>query len=151
VSKRIFLSLIAVAAAMIAGTQTGARADQLPYAPTVKITKILRTTTTASGQPLTYTQTDKPEATMLEVEIPPGKDTGWHTHPVQGYAYVISGTLTVQTLHSSHSYTAGQGFAETVNELHDGKNFGTRPVKLVVVFTGVQGQPFAKKQAVLQH
>jgi quercetin dioxygenase-like cupin family protein len=115
------------------------------YSQNVKITPIFKTSTTWAGQPLAYSKTDAPEATMLVAEIPPGKETGRHTHPFQGYTYIISGTLTVVTKERSITVHAGQGFAETVNTPHDGKNLGKEPVKLVVVYTGEKGMPFTVK------
>ena len=47
-------------------------------------------------QKLEYLRTDKPEVTVLMVEIPAGGDTGWHYHPVPVYAYVLSGSITVE-------------------------------------------------------
>jgi len=41
-------------------------------------------------------RTDKPEVTVLMVEIPAGGDTGWHYHPVPVYTYILSGSITVE-------------------------------------------------------
>ncbi|WP_410499847.1 cupin domain-containing protein [Chitinibacter sp. S2-10] len=116
------------------------------YKKEVTATVIFKSGSTATGQPILYPNTDQPEATMLQVDIPVGKETGWHKHPVPGYAYILSGQLTVQLKDGvSNTYRAGQGFAEVQNTLHNGKNEGTEPVKLVVVFTGVAGQPITVK------
>ena len=45
---------------------------------------------------------------MLYVELPPRTDTGWHLHPVQGYGYVISGTLTLQTKEKRWKFIQGK-------------------------------------------
>jgi quercetin dioxygenase-like cupin family protein len=116
------------------------------YKKEVTATVVFKSGTTASGQPIIYPTTEQPEATMLHVEIPAGKETGWHKHPVPGFAYILSGQLNVQLKDgSSHSYRAGQGFAEVANTLHNGVNEGSEPVKLVVVFTGIVGQPYTVK------
>jgi len=39
---------------------------------------------------------DDPEVTVMTVELSPGTETGWHTHPVLVYAYILSGSLTVE-------------------------------------------------------
>jgi quercetin dioxygenase-like cupin family protein len=79
----------------------------------------------------------------LEVEIPPGKETGWHKHPMPGYAYVLSGTLTIAIEDGQHfQFEAGKAFVEVIHTLHNGKNLGTEPVKLVVFFPGEAGRPF---------
>ena len=114
------------------------------YNLAIKATPLLSTTTTASGQPIEYPKTDKPEVSVLLVEIPPGAETGWHKHPSPCYAYILSGTVTVE-LEGGKSYTfhAGQAFAETVNILHNGKNTGVDPVKIIMTVTGQQGLPIA--------
>ncbi|WP_028456157.1 cupin domain-containing protein [Chitinilyticum litopenaei] len=116
------------------------------YKKEVTATVVFKTGTTASGAPLLYPSVEQPEATMLHVEIPPGKETGWHKHPVPGYAYILAGQLTVQLKDGgSNVFRAGQGFAEVIDTLHNGKNEGKEPVKLVVVFTGAAAQPFTVK------
>ncbi len=40
-----------------------------------------------------------------------------------------------------HSYTAGDSFLEVLNTWHNGKNKGTAPAKILVVFAGVKGKP----------
>lgn len=126
---------------------SGIASSEDAYAPAVKIKKLFKTSVNDFGRPLAYPKTDKPEATMLYVELPPGAETGWHTHPVQGYGYVISGTLTIATKRKTLELHAGQGFVETTNLPHDGKNLGKEPVKLVVVFTGERGQPYAVRDS----
>lgn len=62
----------------------------------VKVTPLKKTTTTTTGQKVSYPKTDSPEVTAVLVEIPVGGETGWHLHPVPVYAYVLSGALTVE-------------------------------------------------------
>ena len=112
------------------------------YGKAIVVQSLLQTGTTASGQPIVYPKTDAPEVRMLLVEIPPGTETGWHRHPMPCYAYVLSGSVTVE-LENGKSYTfhAGEGFAETVGTLHNGKNTGTEPVKIVMTVTGEKCVP----------
>lgn len=121
-------------------------ADEAAYKADVSARVVFQSGQSAMGQPLLYEASDKPQATMLQVTIPPGKETGWHKHPVQGYGYILSGQLTVSTRDGrENTFKAGQGFAEVVNLEHNGRNTGTEPVVLVVVFTGNVGQPFVIK------
>ena len=86
--------------------------------------------------------TDKPQVTMLLVEIPPGAETGWHKHPVPCYAYILSGSVTVEIENGkTNTFHAGQAFAETVNTMHNGKNTGDEPVKIVMTAIGEQKEP----------
>jgi Cupin domain len=57
---------------------------------------LIKTSVTGNGQQITYPVTDKAEVTAMTVELAPGAETGWHKHPVPVYAYVISGTLSVE-------------------------------------------------------
>ena len=118
------------------------------YAKEVKVTEILKTLQTADAQAIKYPRVAHPEVTILNIEIPPGKESGWHKHPVPIYAYVVSGQLTVEIAGGKEfNYTAGQGFAEVVNVFHNGKNLGTEPVKLIAVITGEQGKAFTVKRS----
>jgi quercetin dioxygenase-like cupin family protein len=109
---------------------------------TTKVVTILKSSVNDAGQAIRYPQGGIPEVTMLRVEIPPGRETGWHTHPAPSFAYVISGTLTVALKDGRQlRFTASQGLAESVDVLHDGKNLGATPVELVVVYLGEKRHP----------
>src|SRR5262249_34475563 len=140
--KRLFGAL-ALALIVISYTALGRESVPSEYAQDVKVTPLLQTTTTTLGQLIEYPKTDRPEVTALEVEIPPGKETGWHKHPVPGYAYVLAGTLTIEMEDGKHfQFEAGKAFVEVINTLHNGKNLGTEPVRLIAFFSGEAGKPF---------
>jgi quercetin dioxygenase-like cupin family protein len=112
------------------------------YASGVKVTQLLSTSSTALGAPIEYPQTSKPEVTALQVEMAPGKQTGWHTHPYPTYGYILSGELTVQVQGGKRlHYKAGDAVAEVVGTPHNGINTGDKPVRLVVFFMGKKGIP----------
>ena len=116
------------------------------YNAGVESKKILQCTETVPGQPLKYTAAKKPELNCLEVTIHPGQETGWHTHSVAGYAYVISGVLTLDYADGfSKTMKAGDAFAEVVGMAHNGSNKGVVDVVLIAFFTGDEGIPFTKK------
>jgi quercetin dioxygenase-like cupin family protein len=106
----------------------------------VKVTLIKKTTTAANGQKLAYATSGNPEVTAALVEIPPGGDTGWHSHPIPVYAYVSSGALTV-TLEGGEQYDFKEGevILEVINTPHIGRTKGKMPAKLVVFYTGTEG------------
>src|SRR5688572_29501676 len=85
------LALVAAGIAALAHEQNSAE-----YKSGVKEILLLSTETTALGMPIEYPQTSKPQVTALKVELAPGKQTGWHTHPYPTYGYILSGELTVQ-------------------------------------------------------
>jgi quercetin dioxygenase-like cupin family protein len=112
------------------------------YDSGVKTTLILKTTTTTGNYPVKYLNTERPEITAIKVEINPGAETGWHSHPVPLYAYVLEGNLTVELKGGkTYHFTAGDTIVEVVNIPHNGMNLGTVPVVLIAFYTGEIGTP----------
>ncbi len=112
------------------------------YASGVKASLILKTTATTGHYPAKYLNTERPEITVMKVEIKPGSETGWHSHPVPLYAYVMEGNLTVEVKGGkTYHFTAGDAIVEVVNIPHNGKNLGTMPVVLIAFYTGEIGKP----------
>lgn len=108
----------------------------------VKVSPVRKTTTTTNGGKISYPRTESPEVTVVTVEIPPQGETGWHMHPVPVYGYVLAGELVVEFEDGKQSrFKEGDAIIEVVNAPHNGKNAGTVPVKLVVFYTGAEGQP----------
>ena len=104
--------------------------------------------TTANGKKIAFPVTDKAEVTAAMVSITPGAETGWHRHPMPVYAYVLSGRLSVSLEDGGLlSYAPGDVIIEVVEALHNGKNMGSDPVKLVVFYLGSEGVPLAIKEA----
>lgn len=112
------------------------------YAGGVTSTVILTATTTTDGKPAQYLKTDKPEITAVRVEIAPGAETGWHSHPVPLYAYIVSGELSVEAEGGKvYEFKAGDALVEMVNTFHNGWNRGKTPVVLIGFYTGEAGKP----------
>ncbi len=106
----------------------------------VKVTLIKKATTAANGQRLAYAKTETPEVTAALVEIPPGGDTGWHSHPIPVYAYVLSGSITVALEGGGqYDFKEGEVILEVINTPHIGRNTGKAPLKLMVFYTGAEG------------
>jgi len=63
-------------------------------------------------------------------------------HPNPTIVYILDGAIDVEADDgSTHSYKAGESFLEALNTWHNGKNTGTTPAKVLVVFTGAHGKP----------
>jgi quercetin dioxygenase-like cupin family protein len=108
----------------------------------VKVTAVMKGSTTISGQKIEYLKTDKAEMASILVEIQPGKGNGRHMHSVPTYVHVLEGTMTVEFEDGSRqTFQAGSGFLEVVNTVHCAKNIGEVPLKLLVVFVGEEGKP----------
>ncbi|MCI0600350.1 MAG: cupin domain-containing protein [Beijerinckiaceae bacterium] len=106
----------------------------------VKVTPLLQTTATITGQNLTFPETN-PQVTATLVEIPPGAGVGWHEHPNIRYVYVIDGTLTIEMDDGSRrDFPAGTIFVEAYATRHRGMNAGTIPVKVLFIDHSEAGQ-----------
>lgn len=142
-SSKIRFLLLAVGLAL----SLTVKADDKPdYNNDVKVTKVLRTSTNAAGQPIVYPHDSPAEVSVLIVDIPPGKQTGWHKHPVPLFGYVLSGTITVHFANGKKNvFHQGDALAEAVNVLHNGVNEGTEPVKLLIFVAGEKNVPFTVK------
>lgn len=103
---------------------------------------ILQAETNSNGEPIHYLATDRPKVTAMTVDIAPGAHTGWHSHPVNVYAYVLSGQLTVEMEGGkTAAFKEGEAIIEVVKLRHNGINHGNIPVKLVVFYLGGKGIP----------
>lgn len=145
--KPLFRLFVILLVFLFDGEWLGAEPDASDgYQAQIRVQPLLRTTTTTAGQPVVYPSTENPEVTAVLVEIPSGAQTGWHKHPFPCYAYILSGALTVEMEGGkSHHFQAGDALVESVNVLHNGKNTGTEPVKLVMFVTGEKEKPFTIK------
>ena len=119
------------AVSVLAGA-TGIRALQASQVPAVKRNVVLKQDMTIPGR----------EAVMAVVEIPPGAEEGRHSHPAEVFAFVEEGTLTLeQEGKPTETLKAGDHFYAAPGQVHQGKNNGSAPVKLLVVFVAEKGKP----------
>ncbi|MDD3250531.1 MAG: cupin domain-containing protein [Smithellaceae bacterium] len=100
---------------------------------------ILQTEKMSNGEPIDYLDTDRPQVTVMTVDIAPDSSTGWHSHPMPVYAYVLAGQLTVEIEGGKTAeFREGDAIIEVVNLRHNGTNHGKVPVKLVVFYLGAK-------------
>ena len=112
------------------------------YQSGVSATVLKKSSVTGNGQKITYPVTDKAEVTAMTVNIAPGAETGWHSHPIPVYAYVVEGTLEVELEGGQIiTYRSGDAIIEVVNILHNGRNRGSDEVRLVVFYAGAKTHP----------
>ncbi|WP_148713773.1 cupin domain-containing protein [Chitinolyticbacter meiyuanensis] len=124
-----------------------APAHALDNLASVKATPLLKTTTSWNGAPLSY-PAGTAEISGLMIEIPIGGETGWHSHPVPSFGYVLEGELEVSLQNGrKNRIKAGEALAEVVDTLHNGRNVGAGPVRLVVFYAGAKGAPLTEKPA----
>lgn len=107
----------------------------------LKVTPLLKTTTSWDGKPIVY-PVGQAEVSALIIDIAPGGETGWHQHPVPSFGMVLEGTLEVQLKDGQvKRIEAGQAIAEVVATLHNGRNVDKKPLKLLVIYAGTPGGP----------
>jgi quercetin dioxygenase-like cupin family protein len=125
---------------------TAAVAETVPPAPPAHVDPgvrtVLSTGSTVTGEPIRYPSGAPARITAMEITLQPGQQTGWHTHPVPLFGYILEGELTVDYgPKGQRIYRKGDGLAEAMNETHNGRNAGQAPVKILAVFIGMEGAP----------
>jgi quercetin dioxygenase-like cupin family protein len=126
----LFVSLVGAAAA-------GAGVDRLALAqqPGIKRTILLRTDD--PGSPM-Y------EAVMGIAEIAPGAMAGRHRHPGVEIGYVLEGSVTLEHEgQPAKALKAGDSFKNEPG-VHNARNTGTTPVKILAVYLVEKGKPLAE-------
>lgn len=138
---KVFIFIIALTFVVFRGINA-----EIVYNAGVLSKTVLQATQDVVGQEIAYPMVEHPEVTGMKVTIPAGQETGWHTHSMPGYAYVLSGTITLEYEKGvTKQFKPGDAFAEVVNVSHNGRNNGSDEVVLIVFFTGEKGVPFTKK------
>ena len=103
-------------------------------AEAVKITPLLRTAVTSSGQPIVLPQGNIQLITSI-YEIAPGAKLPEHEHNSQRYGYLLSGRLRITNTETgkSEEYKPGDFIVESRGQWHKAENIGTEPIKLLVI------------------
>ena len=105
----------------------------------LKVTRLLKTTTSWDGKQILYPK-GQGEVTALIVEIAPKAETGWHEHPVPSFAYIMEGELELKLATGETKFLhPGDVLPESVGALHNGRNVGKEPVKILVFYMGEVG------------
>jgi quercetin dioxygenase-like cupin family protein len=84
------------------------------------------------------------EAVIARVEVAPGGEAGWHTHPGDEISYVMEGEATLMVAgQPPRKVAAGEGFVIPAGAVHNAKNDSATAVKLVGVYVVEKGKPLA--------
>jgi quercetin dioxygenase-like cupin family protein len=129
--------LLLVLVAAFAGGLIGMSVDRVALAqqPGIKRTILLRADDPAGP---TY------EAVMGVAEIAPGANSGKHRHNGIEVGYVLEGTVIVEPAgQPAVTYAAGQAF-ENPGGVHNARNPGKTPVKILAVYIVQKGKPLAE-------
>jgi quercetin dioxygenase-like cupin family protein len=85
---------------------------------------------------------------LRKITVQPNGTTGWHYHDGTLYAYVEQGTLTHtdSDCTTTMTYGAGAAFIEPSgsNHVHIGRNLGTTPIVLDVLYVDPAGSPLSE-------
>ena len=131
--------LVALAAAGFAASASAATS-----------TTLLKTGSTWDGAEIEYLGTRCPEVHAVVVDIPANGATPIHLHPVNNYAFILEGRVTVEEgdvangqllVKKTSSFKKGDAFVEVVNTWHKG-TAGPEGVRILVWYTGEIGRAF---------
>jgi quercetin dioxygenase-like cupin family protein len=111
-----------------------------PTALQPELRTILSTGTTVAGEPIRYPSDGPALITAVEITFEPGQQTGWHTHPVPLFGYMLEGELTVDYGEKGQRvYRKGDALVEAMGTAHNGRNMTRSAAKILAVFIGREG------------
>jgi quercetin dioxygenase-like cupin family protein len=129
--------LVLVVAAAAAAFAAGRLSAEVPLRP---VTPLVAASETIMGEPIVYPDGRPAKITAAVVALEPGGETGWHTHGVPTFGYVLEGELTVDYGEKgSRIYRAGDAVLEAIAIPHNGRNTGAGPMRILAVFMGADG------------
>jgi quercetin dioxygenase-like cupin family protein len=83
-------------------------------------------------------------AVQALVEFIPGGAVGKHTHPGEELGFVVEGTLELQIVgQPPRTVKAGEAFFVPAGAVHEGKNIGSGPAKVLATYIVKKGEPVA--------
>jgi len=83
-------------------------------------------------------------AVQVVAEFAPGVAAGKHTHPGEELGYVLEGTLQLEVAgQPPRTLNAGESFFIPAGVVHDGKNTGGGPAKVLATYIVEKGKPVA--------
>ena len=120
----------------VVGCAMGIALDRLALA---QQTGIKRTILLRTDDPAGATH----EAVMGIAELPPGASSGKHRHHGTEIGYVLEGSLVVERDgQPTLTLSAGDAFKNEAG-VHDAKNPGAKPTKILAVYIVEKGKPLA--------
>jgi quercetin dioxygenase-like cupin family protein len=82
------------------------------------------------------------ETVVMRVQLAPGAEAGWHTHPGEEISYMIEGEITLLVAgQAPRKVPAGQALIVPAGAVHNARNDGTIPAVLVAVYVVEKGRP----------
>lgn len=95
-------------------------------------------------QKIVLTDVAGKEAVMGIAEIAPGIAAGRHTHAGFELGYVLEGGSVLEVEgEPARTISAGESYAIPAGKIHDAKNAGPGPTKVLAIYIVDQGKPLA--------
>ena len=139
--RRMNKQVAIVAGVMLAsGVGVGIAVDRTAFAQQPTQPSIKRTILQRADEP----GAPNYEAVMAIAEIPPGATSGRHKHPGIELAYILEGSMTVEHDGSPTTTVKAGDALMNKSEVHNAKNTGTKPVKILAVYLVEKGKPMAE-------
>lgn len=127
--------LLAAAAFGFAAAEIAAAREAAPV-----VQALLSSGQTIAGETISYPSGAPARITAAIVTFAPGQETGWHTHGIPAFGYILDGELTVDYGdQGSRLYKAGDALLEAIDRPHNGRNTGSVPMRILAVFMGAEG------------
>ena len=129
---------VAVAGALVVGCAFGIGVDRLVSAQQTGITRTIL-------QRVDVPNSKTHEAVMATAVLAPGGSAGSHLHHGVEIGYVVEGTVTFE--HQGRApivKKTGEYFQNDVEAVHDAKNTGTTPAKILAIYVVEKGKPLAE-------
>ena len=122
-------------------THPGSHVPSQPTAPTITIT--LQTGTSWNNKPYQGYPQGTTQLSVVRYSIPAHSSLPWHTHVIPSTAFVISGSLTLQSIDGTQQvFHAGDAFAESVGDEHRVYT-DNDAAEVVCTYVGVNGAPLS--------
>ena len=144
--KLVYISLLSVALSGFSLADSELESELKPDQEQAAISSelLLKTGQSWEGTPLSYPKGEA-EIVSARVKIKQGAETGFHCHPVVTMAYVLQGTVQVETADGQvTSFSAGESLTEVMNTWHNGKALDD-DLDIVVFYAGAKGVPVTVK------
>jgi quercetin dioxygenase-like cupin family protein len=136
-----------VAAALLSMTALCWTAAGINPSRDVSVTPLLKTSTTWDGAQIAFPD-GAPEMSAAIVELAPGGETGWHLHTAPSLAVMLDGEIEVHLKDGRvKPFKKGEALAEVINTLHNGKNLGVQPARMIVFYAGVSQKQLTLMEA----
>lgn len=138
-------TLLCICFAIAASGAALAEGDMHEYAGKAYTSQVLaKSSQSWDGTPLPEYPRGTPEVVVVKITIAPGAELPMHKHPSINAGMLLSGELTVITEGDKVKHLkAGEGLIELVNQWHYGKNEGTVPAEILVVYASTKDAPLA--------